>query len=749
MLRIRRWLVGGFGFLTAFYVTAGAIGWPSLASFGLTARGDRVMAVAANGPAAVAGIVPGDRLRGLAPPQLGESQIVTVVRPDRAGDVLLTPAPASDAERARVLLWLVLAAAFVAVATVVLSSRFDRLTTAFGLFAFSAGFVLAPRPVWLLSRAGAAGPIELAGLGAALLLPAALVDFVARFPEGRPGPRTRGLVVATYAVAAGLFGVALLAGALEASGRAGGAAGRALTGGGLEALMALFFGGSLLAALTAFSASYRAAPAAHRARLTALVWAITFGLVPLALLTLVKNLAPGAVFPGERWAAITLLLVPLGFAYAILVHRVFDARAAFAESRGWWRRRRVELPTWEGFRPAPLASLRSVLEAAADELTARLGLEHCAVFAVGAAGATLTSMHGEPPRNGGGPGFLEHLPERLVRRLAREHAPLALEELGPGPSSDGLPSSDLGALAEAGTSLLVPLFAEDSCTAVLALGPRLSGPWFDAGERRALADFARQASVALENAVLHDRLVERASLEREVQLARQIQERLLPSEPPLLPTVELAAVTLPAGDIGGDYYDFMPLAPRSVGLAIADVCGKGLPAALLLAGVQAALRSRAEPGLAPGEVLARLNSELASLRQPEKFVCLLYARLDARAKSLRWANAGLNPPILVHPDGTFEEMPHGGLILGVSPGQRYDELERRFEAGSLVAFYTDGVTDARTGDELFGPERLGEALSRHRGLRTARLAERVLAEAAEWHRTGPADDRTLLIVKFL
>jgi sigma-B regulation protein RsbU (phosphoserine phosphatase) len=284
---------------------------------------------------------------------------------------------------------------------------------------------------------------------------------------------------------------------------------------------------------------------------------------------------------------------------------------------------------------------------------------------------------------------------------------------------------------------------------VLALGPRLSGPWFDAAERERVAAYALQASALVENAALHDRLVERAGLERDVQLARRIQERLLPPSAPVLPTVDLAGATQPAGEIGGDYYDFLPLGPRTIGLVVADVCGKGLPAALLLAGVQAGLRSRVVEDQAPGAALARINEELVLLRQPEKFVCLAYARLDARRRTITWANAGLNPPIVVHADGRWEEVEHGGLILGVSAGEAYEELAWTFERGSLVAFYTDGLTDARRGDETFGPEELGPVLARDRGLRAERIAARALAAAAGWHRDGPPDDRTIIIVKFM
>jgi serine phosphatase RsbU (regulator of sigma subunit) len=471
------------------------------------------------------------------------------------------------------------------------------------------------------------------------------------------------------------------------------------------------------------------------------VWAVALGLLPLAGLTLLKNILPTMHVPFEDWAAWSLLLVPLGFGYATVVHRVFDVGGALV----------TPAPASSfGFRPAAFQSLASVLDEAALALTAHLGLEHCAVFALDGGGlASLAALHGRAPGDGGGAALLTRLPAPLVEAVARRHGPLALDELGRVDERAGDDANELARLVDAGTSLLLPLYSGERCQAILALGPRLSGSWFDPAERARLGVFASQASVAVENAELHDRLVERAALERDVWLARRIQDRLLPADFPGFPTVDVAAATRPAEEIGGDSYDFLPMGRRTLGIALADVCGKGLPAALLLASAQAHLRGRAAETASPGALLGRLNEELVAMRQPEKFICLAFARLDAQRRTLTWANAGLNPPLLVLADGTAQELEHGGLILGVHGGQTYEDLETRCPRGSLVAFYTDGVTDSLRGNEQFGAERLASALARHRHLRATRLVDRVLAESAGWHLDGPADDRTIMILKFL
>ncbi|MEO6462453.1 MAG: GAF domain-containing SpoIIE family protein phosphatase [Candidatus Eisenbacteria bacterium] len=755
MSRSLRALVWGYGIVAALVVFAAALDLPERGTWGLRVSGDRIMAVTPGGPAAQAGLVAGEPFTGAPPAVPGARHVVL----DTNGDErTLIAAPADPAEGARTACLLLLAAAFALVGGAALAARGDRLVLAFALFAFSGALAMAPpltSPPWLAGAPGAPLLAMLRGL-AGLLLAAALVDFFARFPESRPGRLARTLVAAGYVAAVVLFLLAVgtdLSSRLPAEAR--GPAATLLAGGGYDALAALFLCGAIVTALAMFVTRYARASARHRPRLTALVWSVTLGLAPIALLMLAKNVAPARSWPGEAFAPLFLLLVPAGFGYATIVHRVFDGGAFLRRAVRGAQRAPAGMDGLSVLpgRTTAFAPLAQVLDDAAAELTQALGLEHCAVFAVAHAGSGghLLSMHGQAATShSGSRRALPALGAGTIARLTQAHMPLAPIELAAG-ENDGGGDGDgaMAPLVDAGTSLLVPLFAEERCHAVLALGPRLSGPWFDDNEREQVAAYARQASALMENAVLHDRLVERAGLERDVELARRIQARLLPQSVPVFPTVDIAAETVPAGAIGGDSYDFLPLGPRTLGIAVADVCGKGLPASLLLAGVQAGLRSRAGADEAPGVALRHINEELVQVSQPEKFVCLAYARLDARKRTLRWANAGLNPPIVVHPDGSWEEVEHGGLILGVSPGQAYEELEWTFERGSLIAFHTDGLTDARRGDTEFGPERLGQVLARNRGARARAIAERTLAAAAEWHRDGPADDRTIVILKFL
>ena len=659
-------------------------------------RGDRVMAVTPGGPAARAGIAVGDHL--VAPPPA-----VPGARPRRhleAARVTLIAAPPGASERARAIVALVLAAAFALVGALALAARGDRLVVAFALFAFSAALALAPHPVapaWLAGPAGRARRSRRCGCWPACSCPPRSSTSSPASPRADPERLGRGLAVAGYGGAMVLFAIGLGLDLSSPARQAPAPARAFLAGGAFEALAALFLCGALLAAVVTFVASYRRAAAQHRPRLTALVWSVTLGLVPLAAADAAEERRAGAHLAGR---GLRRAVAP---ARARRL-RLRDRRPPRLRRRRAARPRRTAPRAHDRGGDAPARRVRPPRSRRSrrcsttppGDARARAGTRALrGVRRLSAGAAHLAALHGEAPRRRG--------------RLRRARCPTRRSRaLSPRPRARS-PPEEL-ALGGAGASLLVPLFAEDRCRAVLALGPRLSGPWFDAGEREQVAAFAREASARVENAVLHDRLVERAGLERDVQLARRIQERLLPHAAPVLPTVDLAGVTVPAGEIGGDYYDFLRLGSRTLGVAVADVCGKGLPAALLLAGVQAGLRSRVDDDLAPGAVLARVNEELVQLRQPEKFVCLAYARLDALRRTLTWANAGLNPPIVVHPDGRFEEVEHGGLILGVAAGEAYEEIEWTFERGSLIAFYTDGLTDALQGDTPFDPERLGRVL---------------------------------------
>jgi len=238
------------------------------------------------------------------------------------------------------------------------------------------------------------------------------------------------------------------------------------------------------------------------------------------------------------------------------------------------------------------------------------------------------------------------------------------------------------------------------------------------------------------------------ALEREVAIAREVQRELLPRAIPSVRGLELAGVCLPAIGVGGDYYDFLPLPDERIGIVIADVSGKGIPAALLMAGLQASVRSLALPGISPCEINRRLNDMLHQSTSASRYATLFFAIYDPLDRSLLYSNAGHFPPLHCGPREAAR-LSQGGLPIGLMPGSLYGEGRRELGVGDLLALFTDGVveTPSPAGEE-FGTARLVEVLNRHRELSLDAIVSEVVDAVGRWSGGGaPHDDLTLVLAR--
>jgi serine phosphatase RsbU (regulator of sigma subunit) len=238
------------------------------------------------------------------------------------------------------------------------------------------------------------------------------------------------------------------------------------------------------------------------------------------------------------------------------------------------------------------------------------------------------------------------------------------------------------------------------------------------------------------------------ALEREVEIAREVQRELLPRGAPKVRGLELAGICIPAIGVGGDYYDYLPLQDERVGLVIADVSGKGIPAALLMAGLQASVRSLALPGVSPCEVNRRLNDMLHQSTSASRYATLFFGLYDPQDRSLHYSNAGHFPPIHIGAHGTAY-LSQGGLPIGLMPGSLYGEGRRELGLGDVLALYTDGVVETpNASGEEFGSTRLVEILTRHQDASLADILERVIEAVDRWSGGGPPhDDVTLVLAR--
>jgi sigma-B regulation protein RsbU (phosphoserine phosphatase) len=235
--------------------------------------------------------------------------------------------------------------------------------------------------------------------------------------------------------------------------------------------------------------------------------------------------------------------------------------------------------------------------------------------------------------------------------------------------------------------------------------------------------------------------------EHEIAEARAIQEGFLPKEIPQLAGYEIAAAWQSARVVGGDYFDVLPFDGEICGLCIADVAGKGLPAALLMSNLQAAVRGLASPSLSPEALCARLNALLCRNIASDRFVTLFYAHLDGPARQLRYVSAGHNPPFVLHRDGSHERLRAGGLVLGVFANQSFQSGSVELQSGDRMVLYTDGVTEAsNSDDEEFGEERLLQVLQQDPTRTAVEIQKNILQAAAQFSRGPWQDDATLLVV---
>ncbi len=243
---------------------------------------------------------------------------------------------------------------------------------------------------------------------------------------------------------------------------------------------------------------------------------------------------------------------------------------------------------------------------------------------------------------------------------------------------------------------------------------------------------------------------QRQRLENEITIAREVQAQLFPRKIPSLPGLELAAICRAARSVSGDYYDFIQLNPTRVAMVLADISGKGISAALLMASLQAALRSMLllDPGASAAETVTRLNLHLCRNTADDHYATLFYAIYDSDRKTLEYTNAGHCVPFLVAGDDV-KKLEEGGTVVGLFEEATYDAVAVPASADSVFVIYSDGLTEpVNVFGEEFGPQRLMQEVVRHRAATAGRIAEELIGAAEQWGGTDEqADDMTVVVAR--
>lgn len=757
---------------------------------------DRILAIEGQPTARLADPSAFLRARGTQPSRL------LVQRDGAEFAVTLVPEALVGAEMAWQIAHAVTAGATLLIGTWVLRQRASELTVVFFAICWAIAF-LSFRPA---VPPGDLGPLVLKGAVTAVsaALPGVLLHFFLLFPFERRAVRTRPWLLGLVYAPAFVFvpvnvGISLpaLTGTTERE-RLG-----ALSEQGVAAYWIL----ALVLSLALFVGSFRSsALPVVRSKLRVTLFGALAGLLPLLVVLLLRAAWPGLHLPGDRLASVALVLVPATFGYAILRHGIFEAEIlvqrglvysaatsafvllyflAFFGLRSVLRgtegfegrigtalalafvllllsplrsRLQERIDRWvypDRFyiqRPLRETALRlreaqdpdSVQAATLEALDAVLRVERAVLFRVDGDG-----LVGRAARGLELPATPLRLGHHVAAPLFASSRPLVRAELEDALAYGYLPSADLAVLEAVEARVFLPLVSPRGRLGALVLGPRAFDERYAEPDLELLEGFQHQAALALENASLETERRGHVSLTEELGVARSIQRELLPREVPRLAQADLAASNRACSAVGGDYYDCALLPDGSLALAIADVTGHGVPAALLMANLQAIFRAEILANRGPGEVLRTINERLCAIERPERFATCFTARWEPETGRLRYANGGHYAPVVVRRKGGTLRLSEGGPVLGILPNAEFEVGETLLAPGDLLLAFTDGVVEQGGPEGRFQEEELVAFLEKHRHLSSrdllGRIEERIDPSASE----AFIDDTTLLALKRL
>lgn len=299
--------------------------------------------------------------------------------------------------------------------------------------------------------------------------------------------------------------------------------------------------------------------------------------------------------------------------------------------------------------------------------------------------------------------------------------------------------------------LCVPLMVKSELIGVITSYNKKEADGFTQEDQRLLAIIAGQSAQIIENARLYEEEKALASIQEQVKLAARIQMDLLPKDPPHLDGYDIAARSIPAQLVGGDYYDFIPVSNERWAICLGDVSGKGLPASLLMANLQATLRGQSVVESRVSDSIVRSNRLIHRSTDPEKFATLFYTLLDTRTHTLAYCNAGHENPMVFRNGTETVRLETGGMALGVLDEFPYEEDAYTLETGETLVIFSDGIPDASNEfDHPFGEDRLRELVSEHRDATASELIDRIIdAVNAHEGESRQLDDLTLVVVRRL
>ncbi|MCX7624739.1 MAG: SpoIIE family protein phosphatase [Candidatus Sumerlaeaceae bacterium] len=343
-----------------------------------------------------------------------------------------------------------------------------------------------------------------------------------------------------------------------------------------------------------------------------------------------------------------------------------------------------------------------------------------------------------------------HISRGIVERCMAEQVAILVSDA---PSDVRFSANESVIRGRIRSAICVPLVSKSGVEGVIYIDSQVPGEvYYTQEDLELMKGIAAQAALAIENARLTTQLIERQKLEKELELARSIQIALLPKKLPEAPGVSFSAMSVPARKVGGDYYDFFELSDGRIALVVADVSGKGMPAAILTATIRASLRmeTHVHPDLPLSQLMAAVNAWTCKDVSNNMFVTLFFGIFDPQRRTLEYSNAGHLPPLLFKPDGSYRQLTAGGCFLGIMEFLDYETEILEIQDGDTLVVLTDGVTDTHNSQkQVFGMERVIATVRDNLHLPPEELRDE-LYEATLLFR-GPEeqfDDVTILVARF-
>jgi sigma-B regulation protein RsbU (phosphoserine phosphatase) len=741
----------------------------------------------------------------LAEARPGDTVVYEVMREGRVFTVPVKFGKQPTGEIVRKLLLVLVGLSFILIGLVVYFKRADRVALVFYLFCVAFGLLLANIVSY---EVGAARYLYKAILYdvMVLFLPAFLLHFFLVFPERkailRRFPRLEAslyIPAVIFLIFSEFFNIMVF--------RRGMSYSRSLMI--FESITAVYFVVYFILGLVSFFHSYRMTPTrAVKRKLRLVVWGTVAGTLPLVAIFLLVSLRPETDIPGQKFAVFPLILIPVTFGHAIVRYGLFDvtivirrslvytiltailASVYFVVVYGIGRlaaqfigradllfsvisifaitllfsplRRKISAAIDRVFFKEDY-NYRKILKRITHSISGMLSLDslcsylsirvpevlHASAGAVYLYDETLGDFHAICAAN---------LDTRLLNRfepagslsrhLTRTEATFNLERTRASNRPIDLTADELQSLTRAGVSLVTPFILKSKLLGFLALGPKLSDEFYSSRDIELLETLCDHVAMAVENARLYRETTEKQRMERELEVARRIQQMLLPKTFPRVRGLETQAMNRPSEQVGGDYYDILHLSENRVGIAIADVSGKGVPAALLMASLQSSLRAEAGPGKTPSEVIQALNRVVCEQTSGETFVTIFYGLLDLEQRKLHYCNAGQTPPFVVGADGRVRRLDITHLVIGVDREAFYEDTILDLEEGDLLFLYTDGITEEiGPDDDLYGEERLTDRLIESYDVPLPEVLEIIHSDVVRHGNGKPHDDLTALALK--